>query len=317
MIRIVFIFCMLFVCPVSAWAQQCSSPIRMIVGLSAGGGLDAVARMLAQRFAERFGETMIVENKVGATGNIAAQFVAKAPHDGCTLIIRGNEHNVNPLIYSSAGYEAKDFDPVIRVLRGPAVLLAGTNQPFKTLADMVRYAKANPGKLSYGTSGIGSANHVAMELFVQAAKIDVVHVPYKGAAPALADTAGGTVPLSMGSIAAAQAFITSGKLIALAVTGPHRWPTLPDVPTLVDAGYPSAVMENWNGIFTPAGTPLPIREKLNREFRLILEEPAIRERLLVQGFEPVGGNIDDLRRFMQEDERASRELMQALKLKVD
>ena len=317
MIRVACIFCMMLIFPVSAWAQQCSGPIRMIVGLSAGGGLDAVARMLAQRFTEKFGETMIVENKVGATGNIAAQFVAKAPHDGCTLIIRGNEHNVNPLIYSSAGYEGKDFDPVIRVLRGPAVLLASTNQPFKTLADMVRYAKANPGKLSYGTSGIGSANHVAMELFVQAAKIDVVHVPYKGAAPALADTAGGTIPLSMGSIAAAHAFITSGKVIALAVTGPKRWPTLPDVPTLVEAGYPSAVMENWNGIFTPAGTPLPLREKLNREFRQILEEPAIGERLLIQGFEPVGGNIEDLSRFMQEDERVSRKLMQALKLKVD
>jgi tripartite-type tricarboxylate transporter receptor subunit TctC len=289
----------------------------MIVGLSPGGGLDAVARMLAQRFTDRFGELMIVENKVGATGNIAAQHVAKALHDGCTLIIRGNEHNVNPLIYANAGYKATDFDPIIRVLKGPAVLLASTNQPFKTLSEMVQYAKANPGKLSYGTSGIGSANHVAMELFVQAARIDVVHVPYKGAAPALSDTAAGTISLSMGSIATGQPFINASKVIALAVTGPNRWPTLPNVPTLVEAGYPDAIMENWNGILSPAGTPLAVREKLNRELRVILEEPAVRERLLAQGFEPVGGSIEDLSRFMQEDERVSRELMQRLKLKID
>jgi tripartite-type tricarboxylate transporter receptor subunit TctC len=301
----------------SAIAQECSGPIKMVVGLAAGGGLDIIARLFAQRIAARFNQPMIVENKVGAAANIAAEYVARAPADGCTLTIRDNSHNVNPLIYTRAGYETKDFAPVVELTTGSGVIVVGATQPFNTLAGMVEYAKANPGKLSYGSSGIGSGNHLFAEIFLRAAKIDVVHVPYKGAALAMADTAGGQVQLSLGSIASAQPYIDSGKVIAVAVTGPKRWPTLPNVPSFSEAGYPDATMVYWNGILAPTGTPPAVINKLNQEFRAVLEEAPVKERLLALGYEPAGGSPEDFARFLEQDERTIRKLVQELKLKVE
>ncbi|MES2999526.1 MAG: tripartite tricarboxylate transporter substrate binding protein [Pseudomonadota bacterium] len=317
MIRAICLVFILGMCQVPVWAQQCPGPLRIVVGLSAGGAMDAVARMLAQTYTQKFGQTMIVENKVGATGNIAAQYVSKAQPDGCTLIIRGNEHNVNPLIFPSAGYEAKNFDPVARVVSGPALLLVNASLPFNTVAELVAYAKANPGKLSYGTSGNGSANHVAMELFLKAARIQMVHVPYKGSSAALVDLVSGSVPVAVGSVSAALPFINSGKLRALAVTGPTRWPSLPNVPTMNEAGHPAAGMVYWMGILAPAGTPLAVRKKFNQSFRVILGEASIRERLHVDGWNAISESVDDFGRFLQHDERISRKLMNDLQVKIE
>lgn len=317
MIRVFLLACLLLLCRSPAWAQECSGPMRLLVGLAAGGGFDAVARILAQRVTERFGHPIVVLNKAGASGNIAAAYVAKAPHDGCTIIIRGNEHNVNPLIYTRAGYEPKDFVSIVRVLRGPGLLVASASQPFKTLREMVEYAKANPGKLSYGSSGVGAPNHVFVEMFLRSASINLVHVPYKGAAPAMADTVGGVVQLSLSSVVAAQPFISSGKVIPLAITGPKRWPTLPTVPTLSEAGYPDATMEYWMGLFAPAGTPMPVIEKLNQEFRAVLNDESVKEWMLAQGYDPVGGSVQDFDKFLEKDRRVSGTLMRELKVRVD
>lgn len=301
----------------AAWSQPCSGPVRLVAGLSPGGGMDAVARMLAQQAAMRLKQPVVVENRLGAGGNLAAEFVARAPRDGCTIIIRGNEHNVNAVIYSRPGYEPRDFAPILRVVAGPAVIVAASNQPFKTLGAMVDYARAHPGKLAYGTGGIGTANHVFAEVLAKAARISLLHIPYKGAAPAMADTVGGVLPLSFGSVAAALPYIQSGRLTPLAVTGPARWPTLPDVPTLAEAGYPAATMVYWMGLLAPAGTQPAAIGRLGDAFRAALQDPALKERLLAMGYQAEGGSPQDFEQFLRQDERLSRKLMQDLQLKVD
>jgi tripartite-type tricarboxylate transporter receptor subunit TctC len=313
----IVVVCMLLVGSLPARAQDCSGgPVRLVVGLSAGGGLDTLARILAQRLTTKFGRSAIVENKAGAGGNIGAAYVARARADGCTLLVTGNNHTINPLIYSKAGYELKDFAQVILLVEGTSVLVVNPRQPFKTLAELVNYAKANPGKLSYSSAGIGFPNHVAMELFLKTARIELVHVPYKGSGPALMSVYAGDVPVSISSAAAAIPFITSGKLRALAVSAPERSPTLPAVPTMAEAGYRDASSVTWLGIVSPAATPVAVREKLNQEFCAILEEAPIREKLREQGYEAIGGSIQDFDTFLQREERIDRKLMQEINLKV-
>lgn len=302
--------------PAAASAQDCTAQ-RIVVISAPGGGGDTVARLFAQRLTARFGRTVIVENRAGAGGNVASEHVARAPKDGCTLLLTGNNHNLNPLIYARAGYETRDFAPVHRGLSGPALMVAATNQPFKTLAELIAHAKANPGKLAYGTSGIGSPNHIAMEMFLRAAGLSMTHAPYKGAAPAMADTVAGVLPVSVGSVASSAPFVTSSRVVPLAVTGPRRWPTLPNVPTLAESGYPEAVLVYWTGFLAPAGTPAPVLEKLNREIGQILEEPEVREALLRYGYQPEPSTVQETARFLADDEATSRRLVQQLRLKAD
>jgi tripartite-type tricarboxylate transporter receptor subunit TctC len=317
MIRAFALVLMLFLWQGHAFAQDCAGPLKLIVGLAPGGGNDVVARLVAASVTKRFGRTIVVENKTGASGNIAAEYVARAPHDGCTITLRSNEHNVNPFIYARAGYVPADFTPIIQLVRGPGVIAANPGQPFKTLTEMVEYARSHPGKLSYGSSGIGGGNHVAAETFLRAAHLDILHVPYKGAALAMQDLIAGNVPLAVGSVASAMPYIQSGKIIPLAVTGPRRWPTLPNVPTVGEAGFPDATITYWGGLLAPAGTPKSAIDKLNQEFRAALEEEAIKEKLLSIGYEPVGGSPQDFDAFLQEDLRSMRTLLQGLNIKVE
>ncbi|MCC2676732.1 MAG: Uncharacterized protein K0R58_3679 [Ramlibacter sp.] len=301
-----------------AAAQECPGPIRIVVGLSPGGGLDALARMVAQRWTEKSGKTVIVENRAGAGGNIAASYVAKAQADGCTILTTGNNHTINPAIYAKAGYELKDFASIIRAVEGTAVLTVHPSQPFKDLASLVEYAKANPKKLSYSSSGVGFPNHVAMELFLKAARIDIVHVPYKGSAPALADAVAGVVPVAISSGASALTHIQSGRLRALAVSAPVRWPTMPGVPSMAEAGYREAGSVTWLGFFAPAATPAPVVAKLNQDFRAIFEEGPIRDKLRLQGYETISATSQqDFDTFLREEERVTRKLVQDLQLKVE
>jgi len=316
-IRLFLLALCLNVITVGSWAQECASAQRIVVGFSPGGGADALARILAERLSVRTGRPVIVDNRVGAAGNIASSYVAKSPPDGCTLMLTGSHHNLNPLIFARAGYQASDFSPVINVVEQPAVLVTGSSQLLQSVAQIVAYAKANPGKLSYSSSGIGSPNHIAMELFLKAAKIDMVHVPYKGAGPALADAIGGAVALSVGSAAAVQPHIASGRLKAVAQSLPKRSPLLPDVPTFAEVGYPTASTSNWIGIVAPAATPLAIRQKINNDVRAVTQEVEVRSRFATLGFAAVASSIDEFDAFLKDDERVSVRLMQDLKLKVD
>jgi tripartite-type tricarboxylate transporter receptor subunit TctC len=302
---------------VTVWAQECSGPMRLVVGFSSGGGADNVARTLAKQITIKFGRTVIVENKAGAGGNIAAEYVAKAPPDGCTLIIRGNEHQLNTLIQPKPGYALRDFVPVARVTTQAVLIVANPNAAFKTVAGLIEYAKANPGKLPYGATGIGGGTHVAMELFMRATGTQMVRIQYKGGAASIVDTAAGVLPIAVTSVSVAMPLVAAGKVTPLVVTTPSRWPGLPNVPTVTEAGYPDATMVYWLGVLAPAGTPLPVREKLNREFLAVLEESSVRERMLAQGLEAAPSSLQEFDKFLRDDLRVSSKLMQEIKLKID
>jgi tripartite-type tricarboxylate transporter receptor subunit TctC len=301
----------------AALAQECAPALRIVVGQSAGGGADAVARLLAQGLNARLGMVVLVENRTGAANNIAAQYVARAPKDGCTLLLRGTDHLVNTMIYTHPGYELKEFVPVARLVYGPLVIVANPQQPFRTLANVVEYARSHPGKLSYSATSAGSGVHVPMELFLRVAGIQIVHVPYKGAALSLADTAAGVEPLGIGSVSAAQALIQAGRLRPLAVLAHNRWGSMPEVPTMTEAGFAEANVPAWLGLFAPTGTPLAVRERLNRELQALLQDPALRERLVAHGWEASPDTIQDFARFLDDEERVNRKLIDALQLKVE
>jgi tripartite-type tricarboxylate transporter receptor subunit TctC len=260
---------------------------------------------MAERLTAALGQPVVVDNRGGAGGNIASQYVAKAPPDGYTLLLTANNHNLNARIYKDAGYDPRrDFVPVIQLSEGPSVLLTQPESQFKTLKQVVDAAKENPQKIAYGSAGFGQPVHIAMELFMAASQIQLLHIPYKGAGPAMQDALGGQVPLVMSSLAGAMPNITAGKLRALAITGDRRWPALPDVPTMAEAGYPAATHWVWLGILAPTGTDSVIVTRLNREINAILAEPAIRDRLLALGTSPIGGTPADFGRKLQADHDA-------------
>jgi tripartite-type tricarboxylate transporter receptor subunit TctC len=314
--RFLSLLCALIFLPAIAFAQECN-PMKIVLGQAAGGGADFVARLLAQRMTTRLGQTVVVENRSGAGGNIAATFVARAPSDGCTLLLRGSDHHVNTMIYSRPGYELSDFAPVARIVTGALVIVANPQTPYKSMRSVIDASKKAPGSLSYAATAAGSGVHVPMELFLREAGIQIVHVPYKGAALSLADVAGGVVPIGIGSYSAAQPFLQGGKVLPIAVLSKTRWPSLPDVPTMAEVGYPDANMPSWLGLFAPAGAPAAVQQKLNQAVRAIVEEPAQRERLLAQGWESAPQTIQEYTRFLQDDVRVNRKLMDSLKLKVE
>lgn len=301
-----------------AVAQECVGARRIVVGFQAGGAADQIARMLAERLSKRFATPFIVENKTGAAGNIAAEYVAKSAADGCTLLLTGNNHNLNAFIYQRAGYEPlKNFDSVARIVEAPSLLTVNPGQHIKTIGQLVAFAKANPGKLSYGTSGLGSVNHIGMELLAQAAGIQLVHVPYKGASSALQDTVSGIVPLNNGSVAASLPYVDAGRLVALAVGGSNRTHAMPQVPTIGEAGYPDATFTVWVGLLAPAGMPSTLQERLNAEVRTILSDQPFRDGLAIKGLEPAPSTASEFAAFLVNDYKRSRAIVRDLKLKAD
>lgn len=305
--------------PGAARAQEWPTrPIRLILPLAAGGGADIVGRALAEKLTPVLGQPMVVENRTGAGGNIATEFVARSAPDGHTLLLNTNSHNVNPLIYRRAGYEPlADFAPVSQLVEGPSVLVTHAGTPFRTLKDLVEAARARPGTLSYGSSGIGLPVHIAMELFKQSAKLDIVHVPYKGAGQSIQDVAAGAIPLVMSSVSAAKPHLDSGRIRALAVTAARRWDTIPTVPTMGESGYPDVVHLFWLGIMAPAGTPAPIVERLNRHITAVLAERDMNERFATIGVVRVGGTAEQFGEMLKADAAVSRRIVEALSLKAD
>ena len=295
-----------------------SKPVRFIVIVAPGGGLDATARHIAARLGPRLGQQVLVENRSGAGGNIAAQFVAHSAPDGYTLLLTSNGHTLNPLIYATPGYDPqKDFVPVMEITEGPVVLVTQPNAPFRTLKDVVDAARAKPDSLSYAHGGLGLPPHIAMEMFKQAANVQIANVAYKGAGPAVQDALGGHVPLAMLSLAGATPHIAAGRLRALASSGATRWPTLPDVPTIAELGYPDVVYLNWQGIFAPAGTPPEIVARLQREIVAVLAEDEVKEFLIGIGAAPVNSNPSDFDAMLKADYVANQKIVNKLKLKVD
>ncbi|HSQ05550.1 MAG TPA: tripartite tricarboxylate transporter substrate binding protein, partial [Burkholderiales bacterium] len=247
-------------------ADYPAKPIQLVICYGAGGGLDVIGRIVAERLTRNLGRQVVVENRPGAGGNIGSAFVAKSAADGYTLLETTNSHNINPFIYKNSGYDPrKDFAAVVELTEAPSVIIVNPRTPYRTLNDLLTAVRAAPGKLVYGSAGNGSPTNIAMEMFKIAANINVTHVPYKTAAQANGDVVAGQTPLAMAALPAVIAQVQSGLLRALAVTSEKRWPTVSDVPTIAESGYPGFSHMTWIGVLVPAGTPPAIVARLNRE----------------------------------------------------
>ena len=256
-----------------------SRPVRIIVGFAAGGGVDIVARLIGQWLSERLFQQFIVENRPGAGRNIATETVVRAPADGYTLLLVSPANAVNATLYDKLNFNfMRDFAPVAGIMRVPNVMLVNPSVPAKTVPEFIAYAKANPGKVNMASGGIGGGDHMAGELFKMMTGVDMVHVPYRGAAPALTDLIGGQVQVMFASLPASIEYIRAGKLRALAVTTATRSEVLPDIPAVSEL-VPGYEASNWYGVGVPKNTPAEIVEKLNKEINAALADPRMKARL--------------------------------------
>jgi len=286
-----------------AMAQQVypSKPITLVVTYPPGGGADAMARLIAPRMGEALGQAIVIDNKPGAGGQIGASAVAKATPDGYTLMLDASSFSVNPSLYPKLPYDSlKAFKPVGVVALFPNVVLVNANFPAKNITELVAAARKAKDAVSYASSGNGSAQHLAGALFESAAKVDMVHVPYKGGGPALNDVIGGQVPLFFGNLASTLQHVQSGKLKALAVTSGKRSPILPEVPTLSESGLKGTEIYEWNAVFAPANTPEPVMNKLAAAFQQALESPEVKVRVAQLGGEIQKGSPEQARKFIEQ-----------------
>ena len=289
--------------PLAVQAQSYpSKPIKMVVPFPAGGTVDFFARVIAPKLGDALGQQVVVENRAGAGGNIAAEFVAKAPADGYTLLMGSEIVSINTSLYSKLGYDpVKDFDPVLLVGTVPNILIVSPDFPASSLRQLIAQAKAEPGKLSFASTGQGTSSHLSSELMKSMAGIDVLHVPYKGGPPAIADLIGRQVSMMFINIPTGMPQVKGGKVKVLAVSGKKRVAQLPDVPTADEAGLKGFETSAWSGVYAPAGTPRAIITQLNTEINKILKMPAVREQLAAQGAEPAGGSPEDFKRFTSDE----------------
>lgn len=279
-------------------------PIRIVVPYPPGSGTDIVARLLAQKISENWGQQVIVDNKPGAGAIVGVEAVARAAPDGYTIGIGDTGPlAINPALYDKLPYNpATDFVAITHVANLPFVLVVHPSLPAKTVPELIALAKSQPGKLNYASVGNGSAVHLASELFKRVAGVDIVHIPYKGSAPALNGLLAGEVSLMFVNLFSSVPHLQSGRLRVLAVASPQRTAMLPDLPTIAEAGLPGYGFLAWFGIVAPAGTPEPIIDKLNAEFRRVLALPDVRDRMLSQGgTEPVGGTSAQFAELMRSD----------------
>ena len=275
-------------------------PVHMIVPLTAGSAADIFARRLALPMGENWSQPVVVENRPGAGTTLGADMVAKAAPDGHTLLVNSAAFAVTAAIYQKLSYDPlKDFAPVSQVATAPIVVVVAPSLGAKSVKDLVDLAKGQPGRINFGSSGVGSSTHFAGEQFKLAAGLNVVHVPYKGPSEALLDTVTGRIQYSMSPLVPALPFIRDGKLLALGVTTAQRSPMLQDVPTVAEAGLPGYEYQDWWGVFAPAATPRAIIDKIGKEIARILELPDVTKQLLSQGAEPRPSTPDEFTRFVR------------------
>ena len=309
----------LAVAPLVASAQAYpNKPVRLIVPFPPGGATDISARIVGQKLGEMWGQTVVIENRGGAGGNIGAVEAAKAPPDGYTLFFpSGSVMTANEHIYANMNVRPeRDFVPITNAVRGAQVIVVPANSPYKNLKELIAAAKASPGKLNYGHAGIGSQTHLAGENFLLAAEIEVQNVPYKGEGPAVADLVAGQLTMATPNIAAAISFINAGKLRALAVTSRERAPQLRDVPTVAEtiSGFENY---GWFGLVAPTGTPKEIVNKVYRDTAKALDSTEMRARFFVQGLEPVGNTPDEFGRAMATERARWAKVVRDRKIKAN
>jgi tripartite-type tricarboxylate transporter receptor subunit TctC len=283
-----------------AWPQK---PIRLIVPSPPGDGSDLMARAIGDKLTQALGQPIVVDNRQGAGGRVGTEAAAKAAPDGYTLTMgNAGSHGINAALYKDLPYDIeRDFVAVTQVMRAPNVLVINPSLPAKSVAEFIALLKANPGKYSYGSGGNGSSAHFTAELFKSMAGVDIAHIPYKGATPALTDVIGGQVVMFMGNLPPAMGHIKAGRVRALAVTTAQRSSLVPDLPTVAEGGLPGFETVAWFGLFAPAGTPPGVVARIRDEVAKIVQQPDIRERIVTLGGEPVGNTPAEFAAIVRSD----------------
>jgi tripartite-type tricarboxylate transporter receptor subunit TctC len=293
-----------------AKAEFPERPLTLVVPFAPGGGTDNTARTLAEGMSANLGEPVIVENRAGAGTVIGTNYVARSKPDGYTMVVATFAHAVNPSLYKSLPYDTdKAFAPVILIAHSPNVLVVNPKLPFHSVKDLLAYAKANPGKLNYGSPGVGTSAHLAGELLKNLAGINMTHVSYKGAAPAVTDLLGGQIQVMLITAASATTYVKSGQLRALAVTSAQRSPAFPDLPTLAEAGVPGYAAESWTGIFVPAGTPQPVVLRLHDAIVAAVKTDAFQRQVAVEGLMVDAGEPKQLSEYVSAEEKRWRQVI--------
>jgi len=306
--------------PVAARAQAFPTrPIRIVVGFPPGGGSDLVARPLAQKMQPVLGQPVLVENRGGANGNLGLAEVAKSAPDGYTIgHVNNSVIGVNPLLYSNLPFDTvRDFTAVATVTAGAVFVMVPADLPARTLPELVALAKARPGALNFGSGGAGGVTHLAFELFIRQAGVEIVHVPYRGSAPALQDMLGGRIQLMIDGFNLAKAQVDAGRVRAIAFLGAQRHPALPDVPTAAEQGLPELIVPGWQGFIAPAGTPAPILDRLEAAFRIAVADPEIQANFLSQGTLAEFRGRADMARMIREETARWAPVVRELGIRLD
>ncbi len=313
-----FLFAILAM-PARAADSYPTRPIMLIVPFPPGGANDLLARLAGERMGRALGQSIVVENRSGAGGNLGSRAAARSAPDGYTILLTfSGTIAINPVLYANVGYDAaKDLTAIGTIASAPAIVVVNPAVPVKTLRELIDYAKANPGVLTYGSSGVGTVVHVAAEMMLDAADIKIRHIPYSGTGPAVSDLLGGHVQMVMPPIPSVIGLVTKGQLRALAVTGKERSPLLPDVPTVSEAGLPGFASEQLIGLMAPAGTPRAIIDRLNSELRIAVNDPAIKSRILEVGAVPLATTPEEYTALAAEDQKSWGTIVKKLGLHVD
>jgi tripartite-type tricarboxylate transporter receptor subunit TctC len=310
-----------FALPLATWAQAPAwpaKPVTLVVGSAPGGSNDTFARAIGKKLSEALGQPVVVDNKPAGGGVLANAFVAKAPPDGYNLVVLSSTFTTGAAIRNNLQYDAiKSFKPVAMLGKGPLLVTVANESPYKTIGELVAAAKANPGKLNYGTSGAGSINHFATELFTDAAGIKMTHVPYKGMGPATTDLLGGQIQVLVASAPSILGQVKGGRVRALAVTSANRSPVAPDLPSLEQSGYKGSATELWWGVLAPAGTPQPVVDRLNAEINKIVLSAEMKEFFLKEGAEPAAMKPAEFEAFIAGEIERWKQVAKAADIKPE
>jgi tripartite-type tricarboxylate transporter receptor subunit TctC len=285
------------------WAQGAAGypakPIRLIVALAPGGGVDTAGRLIGQKLTDAWGQQVVAENRPGAGGTIAAELVARAAPDGYTLLMTSMGHAITPALYKLSYDTIRDFAPISLFVQSPSVLAVHPSLPVKSVKELISFTKARPNQILFSSSGSGSGQHLAMELLNRMAGIELVHIPYKGTAPSILDLVAGRVSVTAASAISTMPHVRAGRLRALAVASAKRSPSVPDLPTIAEAAIPGFAVDQWYSLFAPGGTPKEIVTKLYGEVAKTVTNPEARERLLAMGLDPVGSTPDEFAAYVK------------------